>query len=223
MSPTGFSSAGSSLQRSLSWRCLRALANGGTTVGKRIMMALAAASLWAAASADAKLVTWTLHDVTFSDGGTAHGFFTFDPTIPSAHSSPTQYLTAFDIKTTPGSIMTAPFEYSPANTDASVPWFVNFFSAPESPSPRHGLPQRVLHLFIHGTYPATGGRVEIFSADSTDALYREDGSRISRTFSGGFLVGAVVPEPTELALLGAGLLVLLKRRVRALRGVVRHP
>src|SRR5215207_6715676 len=144
---------------------------GGTTVGKRIVMVLAAASLWAAGSVDAKLITWTLHDVTFGDGGTASGFFTFDPTIPASHSHQKQYLTAFNIKTTAGSIMTAPFEYSPANTDASVPWFVNFFSAPESPAPRHGLPQHVLHLFVDGRFPAAGGRVEILSADSTDALF----------------------------------------------------
>src|SRR3954466_3403952 len=45
------------------------LAKGGTTVSKWIVTLLAAASLWVAACADAKLVTWTLRDVTFDDGG----------------------------------------------------------------------------------------------------------------------------------------------------------
>jgi hypothetical protein len=196
------------------------LVKGGTTVGKRIVTLLAAASLWAAASVDAKLVTWTLHDVTFDDGGTASGFFTFDPTTPSENSQQTQYLTDFLIKTTGGRTM-APFDFSPANTDASVPWFVNFFSAPESPTPRHGLPQRVLHLFIDGAFPIEGGKVAILSEDSTDALFLENG-RIFRTLTGGFLVGAVVPEPTDLAFLGAGLLVLLKRRARSLHGFLRR-
>src|SRR4051794_39709460 len=144
------------------------LAKGGTTVSKWIVTLLAAASLSVAACADAKLVTWTLRDVTFNDGGTASGFFTFDPIIVPSHDLRTRYLSDFSIKTTAGTTMTAPFEYSPANTDASVPWFVDFFSAPESPTPRHGMPQRVLRLYMEGKFPADGGRIGILSKDSTD-------------------------------------------------------
>src|SRR3954469_25380311 len=121
MSPNGFNSTRSDYKQ----RCLAsrsALAQlvrapggtpharkGGTTVCKWIVTLLAAASFWVAACADAKLVTWTLRDVTFNDGGTASGFFTFDPIIVPSHDLRTRYLSDFSIKTTAGTTMTAPF------------------------------------------------------------------------------------------------------------------
>ena len=75
----------------------------------------------------AVLVTWTLQDVPFDDGGTASGFVIFDPSVPVIPGlSNTRYLSNFDIKTAAGTVFTVPFEYTPNNTDASEPYYVHF-------------------------------------------------------------------------------------------------
>src|SRR5690242_2828715 len=72
--------------------------------------------VFAGGSAQAVLVTWTLHNVTFSDGGTASGFVTFDPSVgEDLNPLNRSYLTNFDITTTAGSVFPQTFEYTPAN------------------------------------------------------------------------------------------------------------
>jgi len=112
----------------------------------------------------AVLVTWTLQDVTFDDGGTASGFVSFDPSLPYMPKLfDTRYLSNFDIKTTGGMVFTAPFEYTPKNTDASEPYYVHFFSAPGPYKPstrlattlaRHSRAQRVSS---HGRFRSNSG------------------------------------------------------------------
>jgi hypothetical protein len=159
----------------------------------------------------AALITWTLQNVTFADGGTASGFVTFDPSAPHTPGF-ANYLTNFDIKTTAGTVFTAPFEYTPANTDAYVPYYVSFFSAPESSSPRHGLPQHTLRLKAQGEFPTMGGRVEILVDASEEKFVGEDfpsdDSLLFRSISGGSLVGVLVPEPATPAFVGIGLALL---------------
>src|SRR5689334_11282921 len=142
----------------------------------------------------AVLVTWTLQNVTFDDGGTASGFVTFDPSVPDIPGGPsTRYLSNFDIKTTAGTVFTAPFEYTPKNTDASEPYYVHVFSAPGSISPRHGLPQRWLDIHALNAFPATGGSVAILGDVSDETLVGEDFSSGTgvhhRSITRGSLVG----------------------------------
>ena len=121
-----------------------------------LLLCASALSMLVGVPSHAVLVTWTLQDVTFDDGGTASGFVIFDPSVPVIPGlSNTGYLSNFDIKTTAGTTFTAPFEYTPKNTDASEPYYVHFFSAPGSISPRHGLPQRWLDIHALNAFPAT--------------------------------------------------------------------
>jgi hypothetical protein len=189
----------------------------GEQMGKRIGLGLVAALLWTAAPVQAALITWTLQDVIFDDGGTATGFVTFDPTIPFLPDLyHRQYLSRFDIKTTAGTQITAPFEYTPANTDAYVPYYISFFSAPESSGPRHGLPQHILHLSIRGRFPATGGTVEIFPDASRDVFNLGD-RIIARSIVSGSLNGVIVPEPGAFAFLGIALVIFSASRASGFR------
>jgi len=180
---------------------------------KRFALAAAATSLVLVTTARAEMITWTLHDVVFDDGGTASGFVVFDPakpTPPGVHGD--AHLTQFDIKTTGGSALSAPFEFTPANTDASEPWYVGFFSAPEGPRPLHGLPQHFLQLVPEGEWPAHGGHVNVLLAASGDSLLDNQRSLFRATTSG-FLIGTPIPEPS-LLLLPVGLLMLVLRNRR---------
>jgi len=161
----------------------------------------------------AVLVTWTLQDVTFDDGGTASGFVIFDPSVPVIPGlSNTRYLSNFDIKTTAGTTFTAPFEYTPKNTDASEPYYVHFFSAPGTISPRHGLPQRWLDIHALNAFPATGGPVAILGDVSDETFVGEDFSSGNgvhhRSITGGSLVGVVAPEPSTLGFVAIGMALL---------------
>ena len=164
----------------------------------------------------AVLVTWTLQDVTFDDGGTASGFVSFDPSLPYMPKLfDARYLSNFDIKTTGGMVFTAPFEYTPKNTDASEPYYVHFFSAPGPISPRHGLPQRWLDIHVLNVFPATGGSVAILGDFSGETFVGEDissGNGVQhRSITGGSLIGVVAPELSTLrfAAIGMALLGLL--------------
>ena len=161
----------------------------------------------------AVLVTWTLQDVTFDDGGTASGFVSFDPSLPYMPKLfDARYLSNFDIKTTAGTVFTAPFEYTPKNTDASEPYYVHFFSAPGSISPRHGLPQRWLDIHALNAFPATGGSVAILGDSSDETFVGQDFSSGNgvhhRSITGGSLVGVVAPEPSTLGIVAIGMALL---------------
>ena len=62
--------------------------------------ALAGALILAASSGHAKLLTWNLQDVRFDDGGTATGFFVFDPTSACSSGNCSNVVPSADIKTT---------------------------------------------------------------------------------------------------------------------------
>src|SRR5262245_52964680 len=67
----------------------------------------------AAAQIQATPLTWSLQNVNFDDGGTAIGFFRYDPTAPPCSRSVdcTRVVPDFDITTTPG--FGSPNEYKP--------------------------------------------------------------------------------------------------------------
>jgi hypothetical protein len=157
--------------------------------------------------AHAVLITWTLQNVTFSDGGRASGFVQFDPSAPGS-----QHLANFDIRTTAGTALSEPFEYTRLNTDASRPYSVHLFSAPGTVSPRHGLPQRWLDLQPVQGFPTTGGLVEILADASGETLVSADPEQdhgiSSRVVDGGFMFGVPVPEPSHGVFISGGLVFL---------------
>src|SRR4051794_9553685 len=70
----------------------------------KLFVILATLSLLVTAPAHAALITWTLENVAFDDGGTASGFFTLDPTKADSVSD-------FDILST--RLNLGAFEYTP--------------------------------------------------------------------------------------------------------------
>jgi hypothetical protein len=185
-----------------------------------MMCAAAAAACFGAGQASATLMKWTLHDVTFSDGASASGFVEFDPSVPYVPQiGSTPYLTSFDVHVSGGSTLGS-YDFTPANTDAFVPYYISFFSAPEGPTPRHGLPQRFLRLYASGGWPKDGGVAPLLGDASWEQLTFADHSTVERDVTGGWLEGAplsaqlssAVPEPATLAFLGAALLLLRARR-----------
>jgi len=60
------------------------------------------------------IVTWTINQATFNDGGTASGFFTLNDF--------NYKVIDFDIKTTPGLLLPA-FEYTPSNVTQAPQYY----------------------------------------------------------------------------------------------------
>lgn len=77
------------------------------------LAALAALALAAAQPSSAAPITYNLKNVTFSGGGTATGYFTYDPAMPNGS------LGSYDIKTTSGGGLTG-YSYTAANTTGSA-------------------------------------------------------------------------------------------------------
>jgi hypothetical protein len=86
--------------------------------------------LFVAWSAQAKLLTWTLQDVRFDDGGTAGGFFVFDPETIEFDQQNQEWIatppTIFDIVTT-GSVVGGEFHYQPPRFSAFICDFCSNF------------------------------------------------------------------------------------------------
>lgn len=174
--------------RSPSYRALLIAATLGVTVGF-------------ASTARAFPSLLTLKDVTFSDGGTASGFFSFN--VSGYLANPTS------VTTTSGSVLpgtsydlSGPFFKNATNLDLTIP------SPPASAAYQEGL-NLIFALPLGSVHvdPIVGGcEYTNFACSGPDF----------RIVTGGF---GVIPEPTTLALLGGGLLVLgAARRGRNSRG-----
>ena len=138
-------------------------------MGSATRWILAAGLLWMADSAEAALVTWTLRNVTFNDGGTASGFFALDPTQTDASVN-------FDIKTTAGTSITSvfprPFEYTPSNsftdyvsdpTSSELSFLTTADDPSCSPGPLHFSCGHALFLLFDGPgLPADGGAASLW-------------------------------------------------------------
>lgn len=188
-------------------------------MNRQMLCAAAAAACLGAGEAGATLMKWTLHDVTFDDGASASGFVEFDPSVPYVPKiGSTPYLSGFDVHVTGGSTLGS-YDFTPANTDAFVPYYISLFSAPDGPSPRHGLPQRFLRLYASGGWPKDGGVAPLLGDASWEQQTFADHS-LERDVTGGWLEGtpvtgqlsSAIPEPASLAFLGTALLLWRVRR-----------
>ena len=89
-------------------------------MSKVLRIALTASLFFlAAAQVQAALMTWRLQNVHFDDGGTAVGFFQYDPATPPCGGSFAcmGVVPDFNITTSPG--FAYPNEYTPQNEDGS--------------------------------------------------------------------------------------------------------
>ena len=170
---------------------------------KVVRIALTAfASLFVAWPAQATPLTWTLQDVRFDDGGTASGFFVFDPETIVFDQQNQQWIatppTIFDIVTT-GPVVGGEFHYQPpeqAFICESCSNFGMYFGS-----------FLILVLEFDTPLPAAGGTIPLFGKEM---LFEQFG--FVREITSGSVT--TVPEPGSSALiaLGGAFLVLLRRR-----------
>ena len=169
-------------------------------------------SICACMESQAAIVTYTLHDVTFDDGGTVSGFFTRD-------SSRSDGLTAdFDVRITGGSRIAA-FDYSPATTnggvasvsinlfDPSFPLSVLFTASSMSAG-------RNIQLAFHDDPLLPGGDIKVLTNDCLGMLCSADSTETGLIrFGTGGTVTVSVPEPFLFLFLAAaaGLLVIVRK------------
>lgn len=172
---------------------------------KKLVLAasLACAVLGAATSASAAVLTWTLQDVTFVDGATATGWFSYDTDIKKALN--------WDITTAPGAVAPGT-NYQPSTGNAG--------------SELYGLHDNIMfrpsvggYLYLHfvGPLTAAGGTVNLLTVSSPEGSIEAFTPGVSRAVRSGSAV-AVVPEPGTWALmiLGFGAAgASLRRRARA--------
>jgi len=171
--------------------------------------AAALALLGAASSAQAAVITWTLQDVIFDDGGTASGFFDYDTTLGTAEN--------FHITTTDGYRL-AGFDY---DTSTSYYYGANLF-IPNSLFWAASDLHRYILLGFTGSL-STPGTMDLASGAVTpDYGYECDACNPYRAIMGGSVTGSVaaVPEPASWALmltgfLGAGAALRTARRRQA--------
>jgi hypothetical protein len=147
-----------------------------------------------------------LQDVRFDDGGTASGFFLFDPETIEFDQQNQEWIarppTIFDIVTT-GTVVGGEFRYQPPQPA---------FMCERSRCSNFGIyfgSFLILVLEFDAPLPVTGGTVPVGGGEF---LYEEFG------FFRPITTGSVttIPEPVSYALLGLGLsLLALVRRVAA--------
>ena len=164
---------------------------------KRILLLVGMVFFLTAGHASATIL-YTFSGVTFAGGGTLTGTFTTNDAITA--------LIGFDITTSAGAGIG--FHYTPAtagSSSTSLP-FIIVLSTPTL--------DNILQVTFSGGLTALGAPILIgtfASFEQTTAPARRD------ILAGAAIVGAVVPEPSTIALLGMGVLGLLAS-VRRRRG-----
>jgi hypothetical protein len=153
-------------------------------------------AILASADAHATLVTWTLHDVEFEDGGTASGHFIIDTDAPP----PLGFGAGVQINTTPGSLYEGkehPFISATGQVDFLVgpnSVHVSQFNSDLSFDLILMIDADVQHA-THGTFDIIGGsESQTFFNDLLDPSLNA-----SRDVSRGTVTA--VPEPSALAFL----------------------
>ena len=174
---------------------------------------LSLAFFFASLSAQAIPVLWTLNGVTFEDNATAFGSFVYDADV-----GPFGLISMISVQTTAGDDADSDFfgsSYADPNPNFMSPSQVVFLSAPAS-----GDLTGETDLALSFLSPLTnaGGTTPIhIGFSSFEAICSNNGCTGLTTFRNvidGSVTGVPVPEPTTLALLGAGLIGLLLRRKR---------
>ncbi len=154
-------------------------------------------------TASATPVTWTLQDVTFSDGGTASGSFTIDLNRGQ--------ILNWDIETTTGTSLAA-FDYTPSTANAYESSNTELFFKSINPvTGPYGTSSSLLFLYFQDPLTNAGGTIDL-----TSQGYQCDNCAPFRTVTGGDVTtdvpASAVPEPSSgfltlssMLLIGIGL------------------
>jgi hypothetical protein len=195
----------------------------GKKMSKVLRIALTASLLFLAApQVQATLLTWRLENVNFDDGGTAIGFFRYDPTSPPcSFDGCIGVVPDFDITTTPG--FAFPNEYRPRSAGGRA--FIVFASPTGiGIGGDSGFGGTQLNLLFDESLPPEGGSARIATGSNENFVepILDDGviSGRRQIISGNV---TTIPEPGSSAFLALGgvLLMLLRRRMGVLIDNVR--
>jgi PEP-CTERM motif len=146
------------------------------------------------APVQAAAINWTLHDVTFDDGGTASGIFSAD--------SATGGLLSYDITTTQGSTLLNGMNYTDNNSSFSdladgfaVSRQVLVPNFPSSPS------IGIRNFFLRFDLP-----LNLPGINPLNTQHSLEGIQLARHVTGGFASSVTaVPEPETYSMMLAGL------------------
>lgn len=185
-------------------------------MSKVLRIALTASLFFlAAAQVQAALLTWSLQNVSFDDGGTAVGFFRYDPTSPpcGGFDACIGVVPDFNITTSPG--FAFPNEYTPQAAGGSG------FILSAAPTGIYiggssGSGGTALIFLFDESLPPNGGTVQLASGSNENFVdvLGEGITSGRREIISGSVVGTTIPEPGSCALVAVGgaLLMLLRRR-----------
>ncbi|MDP2322536.1 MAG: hypothetical protein Q8N51_00710 [Gammaproteobacteria bacterium] len=167
-------------------------------------------------------VRWTLHDVTFYDGGIINGSFIFDPSLPIND----QVYNVAIASTVGGSFTGADYSFSrPSNT----PWAVGFTTADWRTDPTDwygimldlGAPMTIAADIISLRVPDTPTQNGPNSFEMLCLAWTCGAGSVIRQLSGGYLAStAVVPLPFSGMLFVSGLAILLATQRRDARSTI---
>jgi hypothetical protein len=166
------------------------------------LITFASGFLFYSTSASASLLTWTLNNVTFNDGGTSVGSFVYD--------ADTNLFSNFNISVAGGDItLFPPFMYSPATSFLRPPLDATDLSLTSNDL------QRTLFMMFEQPLTNAGGSILVQNPAGLGGDAEFSGT--SPPFGHrGFTAGTVdapnaptIPEPSTLTLFGSGILAML--------------
>lgn len=163
----------------------------------------------AAVQVQAEPLTWSLQNVTFDDGGTAIGFFRYDPAaLPCNRPEDcVGVVPDFDITTSPG--FAFPNEYRPQAAGGRA--FI-VFAGPTGIGigGDSGAGGTQLNFLFDASLPPDGGSVRLASGSSE--TFAEPDVFGSRQIISGSVTTTPEPGSSLLVMLGGALFMLLRRR-----------
>ena len=168
--------------------------------------------------AQAALVTYTLQNVVFDDGGTLSGTFTLDPTQIASREGPHDRRIEYDLKSTQGTSDIVPHEYTSTDPSSTWSYFVLLYEgthsailsiSEQSVDLSRSYDLGIILNFAGDTVSDLIGTVPL-STNGQESNFIQGIIPIERSVAGGTAGGVVVsvPEAKSYAMILAGLVLI---------------